>query len=119
MGCCGARAKQPAKGQAPTFVGLPGAGGMVKVEYLGKESFPRPGDPQRGTITGTYYHFGPDKPKGYVDKEDAATLLELSENDEKLFRLLGSVRTPKPPPEISSVVRGIGATMVRKRAQEA
>jgi len=95
-------------------VGLPGANGVVKLEYLGKEVLNQP-----EVKTGTRYGFGPDKLKGYVDKDDAATLLELSENGEKLFRLLGSVRTPKPPPEISSVVKGIGAEMVRKRAQEA
>ena len=89
MGCCGGRARQTKAGKAPAPTGLPGAGGAVKLEYLGKKAFA-----QRGSKTGTHYRFGPDRPKGYVDKEDAVTLLELSEDGELLFRPLGSLRPP-------------------------
>lgn len=113
MACCGGRAKRPAKGQAPAPATLPGADGMVKVEYLGKKAFDQP-----EVKTGTHYGFGPGKLKGYVDKDDAATLLELSENGNKLFRKLSTLNVPLPLPEVSSVVKGIGAEMAKKRVQK-
>jgi hypothetical protein len=112
MSCCGSRAKRPAKGQAPAPVGLPGADGLVKLEYLGKEVLNQP-----EVKTGTRYRFGPDKLKGYVDKEDAAILLELSKNGNTLFRKLSTLNVPLPLPEVSSVIKGIGAEMVRKKAR--
>jgi hypothetical protein len=113
MACCGAKKKQtPRRAQAPTPGALPGAGGVVKLEFLGKGEFAK-----RSAGTGVYYRFSPKHRFGYADRGDAITLLEISENGDKLFRSVGAFDIPKPPPEISSVVKGIGADMVRVRAR--
>jgi len=116
MACCGAkRAKRNStNAQASASSALPGVNGIVKVEYLGKEIVNH-----RGAKTGAHYRFSVKRRLGYVDRGDAGTLLELSENGNTLFRILGTFNVPQPPPEISSVIKGIGAEMVRKRTRKA
>lgn len=87
--CCGSsRARGKVSNQVVSksmlLANLPGAEGMVQVEYLGKHSNTMT---FHGAATYTQYAFGGQRRIGWVDSRDADALLETYEGPKKVFRL--------------------------------
>ena len=80
-GCCGKKARSQAGG-ARNF-DVPGAAGMVKLEYL----LGKAGSQIYYGTSGTTYVFGGQRKIGYVDSRDVNGLLALMENRRNVFRV--------------------------------
>ncbi len=111
MACCGGGRSPARKSNGHGgAVSLPGASGMLRIEYTGLNS----GDmPWYGPATGTRYVFGGVRKTGYIDPKDARTgnkskpgLLEMYEHGKAQFRaapLPAPVPTPPPAPEAADL----------------
>lgn len=113
--CCGQRARTPptpkAKALAVKAVNLPGATGMVLLEYIGRNS----GLVSWWGPSGTRYEVSAAKRKFYVDIRDSNFFLEQHEAGKRSFRLVTpaadagvtpalaqAVNPPAPAPEVKA-----------------
>ncbi len=95
VGCCGRGSKPTASGVTANTKEVDysvGAEGMIALEYVGLSTGKQT---WHGKVTHARYLFGGSHPRGWVDKRDAAALLELREGGRPLFR---RYIAPKPVP---------------------
>ena len=91
--CCGQRKATPQQIQtikARRAAALPGADGLMLIEYIGGNIGTAP---YYGPVTGTRYEAGKKKNLIYIDQQDAVTgnarkpgLLEMKDNGKAVFR---------------------------------
>lgn len=88
MGCCGGARRTPAAlaagtARATAQADLPGAAGMVVIEYIGvKDSI----GTYWGDVTKTPYRFGGKRKRGYIDVRDFDGFMNVAEGRRTVFK---------------------------------